>query len=60
MDPETCLAELQALIDKREWASAIEHLNNYYRWRLRGGFEPRDGDNRADTLANLMCDRLSD
>jgi len=56
MDPEATLQLLASAIEARDIAGAVEALNNYYRWRVRGGFEPTNGDDRADTLANRLAD----
>lgn len=65
MDPETCLNRIAADIATEEFASAVEGLNNYYRYRLAGGFEPEfdtplrlSGDVYADQLATQLVDQL--
>lgn len=67
MDPVATLRALRDAINAGEWTNAVEALNNYYRWRLRGGFEPSvpwlsgiRGDVYADTLANNLQDRLEE
>lgn len=58
MDPESTLQLLERSITDGQLCEAVQALNDYYRWRLRDGFEPRDGDARADRLANRLCDVL--
>ncbi len=35
---------------------AGEHLNDYWAWRNRGGFEPDGGDRQAEDLAEELSD----
>jgi len=60
MDPEATLKRLAGAIQARDYATAVEALNNYYHWRVKGGAEPPQGDSRADTLANCLADLLED
>ena len=59
MDPKACLNQIGIDIDLYNYSEAVAGLNNYYRWRLKGGFEPLNGDNVADMLANRLADLLS-
>jgi len=62
MDPLATLLRLQISTDANDWVAAIGALNDYYQWRLKGGFEPRwatfRGDTYADTWANKLMDRM--
>lgn len=58
MDPLACLKRLQHAIDSAQYAEAVAALNDYYQWRVRGGFEPPSGDTLANTLANRLADSL--
>ncbi len=58
MDPNATLKRLAAAIDSRDFADAVSALNDYYQWRVKGGFEPGTGDARADLLANRLADAL--
>lgn len=64
MDPKACLERLANAIRQSDWSTAVEALNNYYRWRMHGGFEPmvgtRPGDYHADELAADLADALGD
>lgn len=64
MDPLVCLNEAQELIGQSNCREECAHsLEAYFRWRLSGGFEPPQGDNRAmHLLVRLGCvaDTLSD
>lgn len=40
MDPKECLRLADQAISDGDIDGATEHLDNYDRWRLRGGFEP--------------------
>lgn len=60
MDPQATLVVLEFCVNTGEWAAAVEALNRYYQWRVKGGFEPPGGDARADKLANRLADRLED
>lgn len=58
MDPEATLRALREALNQCHYGEAVEALNDYYRWRVRGGFEPPDGDKRADDWANELADVL--
>ena len=58
MDPEATLRELERAIQVCDFATAVERLNSYYQWRLKGGAGPVQGDLRADNLANRLADKL--
>lgn len=60
MDPEATLQALERAIQSAQFGVAVEALNNYYRWRVGGGFMPSKGDERADGLSNLLCDAMAD
>lgn len=73
MDPEATLQLVKTHFTKGKKASgyraqqhfhdAGESLNDYWTWRRRGGFEPKNGDRRAEDLAEQISDaweKLSD
>lgn len=60
MDPEATLKLCERAIAACDYATAVEALNNYYQWRLKGGAGPFQGDARADNLANHLADRLEE
>lgn len=60
MDPTETLRHLASAISVCDYATAVELLNSYYQWRLKGGAEPAQGDSRADTLANHLADKLEE
>lgn len=62
MDPEQTLKDAQMLLDSDNEMCA-EFLGEYFDWRLKGGFEPEGGDNKAfDILLKLgeLADNASD
>jgi hypothetical protein len=66
MDPlKTLMDAHQAVIDG-DTAKAVDNLNTYYQWRLKGGYEPHgpirnatNGDVIADRIATALLDSLS-
>lgn len=58
MDPQATLTRLGDAIAAQHWSDAVSALKDYWRWRVRGGFEPTGGDDRADMLANRLADAL--
>lgn len=60
MDPKATLQRLLAAMQKRDYADAVAALNDYYQWRVKGGFEPPRGDECADNCANLLADALEE
>lgn len=60
MDPVATLQRLRRAVQGRDYAEAVAALNDYYQWRVKGGFEPPSGDVRADGLANQLADLLED
>jgi hypothetical protein len=57
MDPESCLQRAAQAIAAADYAEARLALSDYRAWRARGGFEPTNGDQRADELERhlLAC-----
>lgn len=67
MDPAACLYRLIGAIKIGDFPEAVAALNDYYRWRLAGGFEPRMMEGGAgvgacggDKLADLQAQALAD
>ena len=50
MDPEQTLRDAAAALDAGQWRDAIDRLRDYAAWRRGGGYEPTDGDVRAERL----------
>jgi hypothetical protein len=59
MDPSACLNRLAHAIATDNHSESVAALNDYYRWRIKGGFQPPFGDSRADTLAIRLSDALA-
>lgn len=51
MDPEQSLKDAEQAIRDGDRPTALDRLNAYWTWRDTGGFEPRNGDERAKVLA---------
>lgn len=60
MDPAATLERLRKAVMNGDHAEAVAALNDYYRWRVKGGAEPPQGDMRADGLANQLADLLEE
>lgn len=65
MDPQACLDRLASAVADLSYGEAVSALNDYYRWRVRGGFEPQwvgtrgvAGDIVADELANKLANAV--
>lgn len=58
MDPQACLTRLCDSILNRDWSDAVAALNEYYQWRVKGGFQPAGGDAAADSYASILADKL--
>ena len=58
MDPMACLLRLDQAISDLDWPEAVSALNDYYRWRLGGGFEPIPG--RATIRGQSRGDQVGD
>ena len=52
MNPERTLNECSQAIAEHDYSTALARLIDYYRWRIRGGFEPVLGDARAARRAD--------
>ncbi len=59
MDPTTTLSRLSDCIATQDFSGAVDALQDYYSWRLSGGFEPAGGDARAAILAARLAEALS-
>jgi hypothetical protein len=65
MDPKQTLIDADQAISELEFSAAIDRLNNYFSWRLNGGFEPtldamRGSTSRGDSVAAHLMIALSD
>ena len=59
MDPVACLQRAHDALDDGNLDEARDLLASYRDWRRRGGFEPENGDQRADGLEQMLIDRDS-
>lgn len=59
-DPAELLEELRDCIADKAFPEAVTKLAAYYRWRLRGGFEPVTKNFKGDALAERYAAGLSD
>jgi hypothetical protein len=50
MDPEACLARAESALEDNDHEEAADALEDYRQWRSCGGFEPLNGDARANEL----------
>jgi hypothetical protein len=60
MDPETCLQEAEIALNEGKFSQADFHLIDYRRWRMRGGFEPENGDERARHLSATLVTKIEE
>lgn len=61
MNPKELLEELQDCIRDKAYREAVLKIGNYYRWRLRGGFEPdMNGNTRGDKFVDRCVFSLAD
>jgi hypothetical protein len=58
MDPRAALNQAALSLAAREFSTAASALFDYYRWRLRGGFEPPGGDACAERLSHRLLDSM--
>lgn len=62
MDPYQVLFDCTDAVNEGYYVKAISKLNDYYQWRLKGGFEPtvreKSGDAVADEIANTLIDKM--
>lgn len=58
MDPEAVLKRAADEFRHCQWGEVATALFEYYQWRVKGGFEPKDGDTRAESLSNRVIDKL--
>jgi hypothetical protein len=56
VDPAACLDLASMATDGGDYEAALEHLDDYRTWRLRGGFEPRGGDEHARSMRRRIFD----
>lgn len=67
MEPKAILLACEQAVSTREFADAVDRLNDYYQWRVCGGVEPhnmpdadqRHGDQFADKLARRLSETLT-
>ena len=50
MDPEATLVYAEELMNVRQYRECLEIVQDYKDWRVRGGWEPEDGDLRAKCI----------
>jgi hypothetical protein len=55
MDPEACLKAAEEALAEGDHEEVRERLEDYRGWRSRGGFEPENGDMRANALRRAMA-----
>jgi hypothetical protein len=55
MDPQATINEIENAIRNADIGRAVELVGVYYQWRLKGGFEPRNGDARVATLVARLA-----
>lgn len=60
MDPEAALREAKLALRRKDYEEAAEALSNYWDWRKSGGFEPKNGDRRAEALGAKLSDEWGD
>ncbi len=60
MDPEAALEEAAYALDHGEVLTAVERLFGYYQWRVKGGYQPKNGDREAEDLAAAILDAIED
>lgn len=58
MDPQATLKRLADAIAAQHWSDAVLAVNDYWLWRIKGGFQPSGGDARAELLASRLADAL--
>jgi hypothetical protein len=58
MDPQATINQLRYAVHERQYSRAVELLTAYYEWRIKGGFEPLNGDQRVAVLSNQLQDAL--
>lgn len=58
-NPEEVLQRAERTLTHCEWSETVEALNDYWTWRIKGGFEPHNGDHRAECVAESLADCLS-
>lgn len=58
MDPKACLLRLQQALSDHNHVEAVAALNDYYQWRVRGGFEPA-ADAALDARGDLFADHCA-
>lgn len=54
MDPMACLREAQQSLNPGERENCADRLEDYFRWRMAGGFQPIDGDETACRMLRLL------
>ena len=53
MDPEATLVYAEELMNVRQYRECLEIVQDYKDWRVRGGWEPEDGDLRAKCIGGV-------
>jgi hypothetical protein len=60
MDPQQTLQALENAVNCGRYNEAVECLDDYYQWRLKGGFAPKMRDVSGDQFASTCADQLAD
>lgn len=67
MNPTAVLERLLKAVDEDNYHDAVDALNTYYQWRLKGGYEPKlpflakgrmDGDEFANQAGQQLATNL--
>lgn len=56
MDPQAALDMATRALKRKDYDTAGEHLEAYWDWRRRGGFQPKGGDRKAERLGAKLSD----
>lgn len=60
MDPEETLRAWENHLNHQRVSEAVAHMGYYYHWRVKGGFQPANGDARAELLAARTADAVEE
>lgn len=59
VDPEAMLRLAEDSLGQMRWHETVEAIAEYGRWRIKGGYEPHQGDHRADCVMESLATCLS-